>query len=111
MTLHPLTIDTMNTYHLEMEKEMLKIRVLDIHTEQVLFECALTESERAYEFAAQMEEMGLDVKVDSPTLSQTLTQSLGLSNEEQATYQASMEEEMEDHDASCCFDGPEKTKH
>lgn len=96
---------------------MPKVQVLDIQTEQVLFECSIEESEKAYQFAAQMEEMGLDLKVISPTLSDTLSESLGLSPEQQAAYKDSMEEEMEDHDdsGSCCFTAndpdPSKLKH
>lgn len=85
---------------------MPKIRVFDRQTEQVLFECEMNESEKAYEFAAQMEDMGLDLKVVVPTLSQTLSSSLGLNREQQQAYEDSIEEEIEDHDdggGSCCF--------
>ena len=83
---------------------MTKIRVLDRQTDQVLFECALEESEKAYQFAAEMEELGLDLRVDAPTLSETLNESLGRSREQKAAYKTSMEEEMEEHDGgSCCF--------
>jgi hypothetical protein len=94
-----------------MEKEMPKIRVLDLQSGQTLFECSIHDSEKAYQFAAQMEEMGLDLKVVVPTLSDTLSTSLGLSRDEQAAYEASMEEEMEDHEGSCCFtdNDPNKT--
>lgn len=92
---------------------MPKIKVIDVTTEQVLFECALKESEKAYVYAAQMEEMGLDVKVVDPTLSQTLTSALGLSNEEKAAYEKSMDEEIEEHEGSCCFEknDPNKSIH
>lgn len=90
-------------YHRTMEKEKPKILVRDVQTQQVLFECAITESEKAWQFAAEMEEMGLDIEVISPTLSETLSNSLGLTNEELQAYKESMEEEMEHHDGSCCF--------
>jgi hypothetical protein len=94
-----------------MEKEMPKIRVIDKQTGQTLFECSLSESEKAYQFAAQMEEMGLDINVDSPTLSDTLSQSLGLTRAEQESYKQSLDEEIEQHDGSCCFtdNDPNKT--
>lgn len=94
-----------------MEKEKSKIVVRDIHTQQVLFECPVTESERAYEFAAEMEEMGLDIEVLAPTLSDTLSASLGLSKDQVQEYKDSMEQEMEDHDGSCCFEDSEKIVH
>ncbi|MBA2404336.1 MAG: hypothetical protein H0V66_06160 [Bdellovibrionales bacterium] len=94
-----------------MEKETPKIRVIDQQSGQTLFECSLQDSEKAYQFAAQMEEMGLDLKVIVPTLSATLSQSLGLTRDEQIAYEASLEEEMEEHEGSCCFtdNDPNKT--
>jgi hypothetical protein len=93
-----------------MEKEISKIRVVDTETRQVLFECTLEESEKAYQFAAGLEEMGLTVEVLHPTLGQTLTESLGLSNEDRRKYEASVEEEIEHHDGSCCFEDPADKK-
>lgn len=93
-----------------MEKETLKITVLEAYTRQVLFECPLEDSEKAYAYAATLEKEGVDIIVQNPTLSETLTQSLGLSNEAQAEYQASMEREMEEHDGSCCFKENKETR-
>jgi hypothetical protein len=90
-----------------MEKEKSKILVRDVETKQVLFECDLIESEKAWQFAAEMEEMGLDIEVITPTLSETLSESLGLTRAEKEAYQESMEEEMEAHDGSCCFTDPD----
>jgi hypothetical protein len=93
-----------------MEKETPKIRVLDQQTGQTLFECPIQESEKAYEFAAQMEQMGLDIKVESPTLSETLSHSLGLGREEQLAYKESIEEEINQHEGSCCFKDDQSKK-
>lgn len=87
-----------------MEKSKPKILVRDVQTQQVLFECAITESEQAYQFAAEMEEMGLDIEVVSPTLGETLSNSLGLTKEEEQKYKDSLEEEMDSHEGSCCFE-------
>jgi hypothetical protein len=86
-----------------MEKSKPKILVRDVQTQQILFECAINESEKAYQFAAEMEEMGLDIEVVSPTLGETLSNSLGLSREAQEQYKESLEEEMDSHEGSCCF--------
>ncbi len=95
-----------------MEKSKPKVQVLDVQTEQVLFECEINESERAYIFAAEMEEIGLDIKVVSPTMGDTLASSLGVSREQQAEYKADLEHEMESHEGSCCFtDEDDKTIH
>lgn len=87
-----------------MEKSKPKILVRDVQTQQILFECAIADAEKAYQFAAEMEEMGLDLEVVSPTLTETLSSSLGLSREAQEEYKKSMEEEMEHHEGSCCFE-------
>ena len=86
-----------------MEKSKSKILVIDKVTKQILLECKLDEADKAYEFAGSLEEMGLDVEVVNPTIAQTLSNSLGLSQAQVEEYEASMEEEMEDHDGSCCF--------
>lgn len=87
---------------------MPKIQVRDVQTEQVLFECALNEADKAYAHAAHLEEMGLDVKVVDPTLSETLTSALGLKTEEVRQYQESLAEEMDQHEGSCCFEDIDK---
>ena len=95
-----------------MEKEKSKILVRDVATQQILFECGINESEKAWQFAAEMEEMGLDIEVINPTISETLSHSLGLSKEELEEYKKSMDEEIESHDgASCCFKKDEDPVH
>jgi hypothetical protein len=111
MTFHPLTKSARAYYHWPMEKSKPKILVKDIQTEQILFECEINESEKAYQFAAEMEEMGLDIKVFSPTLSETLSDSLGLTHEQLEEYKDSMEHEIESHDGSCCFKDQDKKLH
>ena len=103
--MYPLTKSGIDYYHRTMEKEKPKIQVRDIESQQVLFECDLHESERAWQFAAEMEELGLDIEVVNPTLGETLSHSLGVSKEDLEAYKQSMEEEIESHDdsGSCCF--------
>jgi tRNA A-37 threonylcarbamoyl transferase component Bud32 len=94
-----------------MEKSRPKILVRDVQTQQVLFECSIDQAETAGKFAAEMEEMGLDIEVITPTLTDTLSSSLGLSREALEEYKQSMEEEMEDHEGSCCFKDPSDKVH
>jgi hypothetical protein len=95
-----------------MLKEKSKIFVRDIHTQHILFECFIDESDKAYRFAAEMEELGLDIEVVSPTLSEGLSASLGLSKEQLEHYKESMDEEIEAHEGSCCFEeADKKNKH
>lgn len=68
MTTYPLTISAQNYYHLAMEKEMPKIRVVDLQSGQTLFECSIQESDKAYQFAAQMEDMQSGFKSHSTYL-------------------------------------------
>jgi hypothetical protein len=96
-----------------MEKGKLKIVVRDRQSSQVLYECSLGQAEKAYNYAAEMEKLGLDVEVISPTLSETLSSSLGLSQQQLQEYKQSVEDEMESHDGSCCFeeDNSKKSVH
>lgn len=101
--MYPLTKRARDNYHRPMEKEKLKILVRDVQTQQVLFECDLNEPEKAGKFAADMEEMGLDIEVMVPTLSDTLLESLGMPEEVKEAYKAGLETEIESHEDSCCF--------
>lgn len=87
-----------------MEKEKFKILVIDVQTNQVLFECPISQSERAYTFAAEMEQIGLEIKVIAPTFTDTLTTSLGLTKEAREHYNEGLQEEFEQHEGSCCFE-------
>lgn len=80
----------------------LKVQVKDIQSDEVLYECSIEELESAYKRAGELEEMGLDVKVIAPSITQTLTNTLGLNHDEEEEYQNSVVAEMEDHDGSCC---------
>jgi len=62
-----------------MEKEMPKIFVRDISSGQILMETGLEEGEKAYSYAAELEEIGLSVEVINPTLTESLLYSLGAS--------------------------------
>ena len=90
-----------------MGKEKSKIQVRDVLSGAVLFECSMEESHKAYAFAAEMENLGLDIDLRSPTLTETLSNSLGLSQEEKETYRLSLDEEIDSH-GSCCFEDQEK---
>ncbi len=83
---------------------MLKVRVIDIQSEQILFECPVTHADKAYIAAAEFEAMGLEVKIDHPTVNQTLAASLGVEGAPLDAFQESLAAEMEDHPGSCCFE-------
>lgn len=79
-----------------------KVQVIDTSTDEVLFECSIADTDKAYDFAAKMEGMGVAIDVLVPTITQTLCDSLGISFEEQEAYEDSVFEELNDHDGSCC---------
>jgi hypothetical protein len=80
-----------------------KVRVIDQGSQQTLFECDVTQAEDAYVKAAEFEEMGLDVKVDHPSVNQTLAASLGVEGSAMEALQESLAEEVEGHE-SCCYE-------
>lgn len=89
------------------------IQVIEENTKEVLFECEVSESEAAYEYAARMDDMGINVKIISPTITETLCDSLGIELDEREDYEQSVIAEIEDHDGSCCAkpdEGPEGEK-
>lgn len=79
-----------------------KVKVIAIDSDEILFETSISEMDKAYEYAAEMEEMGISVKLDAPTIADTLSDSLGLNIEDRHRLATSMEEELEDHEGSCC---------
>lgn len=89
-----------------MVKEKLKIQVQELNSGTTLQEFDLDQMDAAYALAASLEEMGLDIHIHNPSISDTLSHSLGLSEEEIQVYKDSIDEEIQDHDdygGSCCF--------
>ena len=79
-----------------------KVKVIDVNSEEVLFECGIDVVESAFEYAAQMEKLGIDIRILSPTITETLCDSLGIEHDERDDYENSVMAEIEDHDGSCC---------
>ncbi len=91
-----------------------RIKVLEKQSGEVLFECEVTEEEKAYTYAKDMEELGIDVEVKIPSVSETLISVLGASEKDVDTLKHMMDEEIESHnDVSCddCLPTPDKTLH
>ena len=55
-----------------------KAQVIEKQTQEVLFECEVSEIEKAYKYASDMEAMDLEVEVLAPGLPQTLIDQLGM---------------------------------
>ena len=76
-----------------------QVRVIDNISGATLFETSIEKIEDAYSFAAMMEEVGLDIKIEAPGLSETLIKALGANESEIADYKKSMDEEIEGHES------------
>ena len=88
------------------------MNLIEKNSGMVLFECEPSQVDLAYEKAADFEQMGLDVKIEQPTVNQTLADSLGVEGAPLDAYEESLAHELEDHDGSCCFnDNGEKIIH
>lgn len=81
-----------------------KVRIIEKNSGMVLFECEPNQVDLAYEKAADFEQLGLDVKLEMPSVNQTLADSLGVTGAPMDAFQESLAHEIEDHDGSCCFD-------
>ena len=97
-----------------------KIRIFQVDREDSkseLYQFDLDQYDQAYEKLIELEEMGLEVTIKVPSVTETLCDTLGLSAEEQEDYEQSVVAEIEDHDGSCCAEPSEiiepknKTRH
>lgn len=79
-----------------------KVKVIAEQTNEVLFETDMSKMELAYEYAAKMEQMGIEVKIDAPTISESLADTLGLTLDDRHRLETSVTDEIDDHDGSCC---------
>lgn len=68
----------------------------------VLDKFELDQKDQAYQMAIQYEAMGLDVEIRQLSTVMMLAQELGANEEQCQTLYTSMEEEISNHDDSCC---------
>lgn len=80
------------------------VKIIEVHSSQVLFECPVEQSDFAYEKAAEFEEMGLEIKLLHPSVNESLANSLGISGDPLEAFEESLTEEIEGHEGSCCFE-------
>ena len=87
-----------------------KVRVIDNISDLVLFETSIEQISSAYSFATMMEKEGLDIRIDAPSLAETLIESLGADEVEIAEYKKSMDNEIDEHidDLGCAICPPSK---
>jgi len=85
-----------------MEKEISKVTVFDELSGQMLYETSLDNIDYAYQYAAELEEMGLQIKINAPTLTESLLNSLGANAIEKNLYLQSLEDELDSHEEPPC---------
>ena len=73
-----------------------KIKLLDSES-QILYEYPIDQVEAAYAKAQELEEMGIEVKLDAPSLPETLGATLGMSSEDREKLKLEIEDEVESH--------------
>ncbi len=74
-----------------------QIKIIDNSTNEVLYSYCFEESERAHHKATELEEMGLDISVHIPTVTDTLCDSIGITRDEKEDYEQSIVSEIDDH--------------
>ncbi len=72
------------------------VRVVD-QAEQELFRCSIEEREKAFEFAKQMEHLGVEVTLQEPSSVETLATSLGIDAQAQEKLKAAITHEIKEH--------------
>lgn len=80
------------------------VKVIDLNSKTILFTCPIEEIEKAYLYAKEMEELGLEVCVEAPSITQTLKTAIMMSEDEEDAFDNIIYNEIADHDASCCVD-------
>jgi hypothetical protein len=73
-----------------------KIKIFDSES-QLLYEFSMDQVEAAYAKAQELEEMGIEVTLKSPSLPETLGNTLGMSETDREKLRIEIEEEVESH--------------
>ncbi len=74
------------------------IQVVEVISNSILKEFKIDKFEDAFQFAKEMEKLGLEIKINSPSLPETLAIGLGASQEDITYLREVIEEEMKSHD-------------
>ena len=62
----------------------------------------MDQSEKAHEYAANMEEIGMDVRISAPSSPETLSIALGANQDSLNKLAKEIDDEIDSH-GSCCF--------
>lgn len=79
----------------------MKIKIYEFNTNELLSSFDVQDSEKAYEYARQMEEMGIEIRMESPSINHSLGESLGMSEEQLENLTVAIDEEIASHNTCC----------
>lgn len=80
--------------------DKLKINIVDKQSGTILSSFSMDNSDKAHDYATEMEEMGVDVEIHAPSLPESLISELGASSQDVETLRQELDEEIEGH--GCC---------
>lgn len=69
---------------------------------QILASYSLEQRDQAYKYAEELEEMGIEIKLEEPSLPETLIRSLGADSIDTETLRNEIDEEISSHGEPCC---------
>ena len=81
---------------------MSTIDIIDSNSATIIKSFPLDKEEEAHKFASQMEEYGINIRISSPSLPETLARSLGRDDSEIDLLKRELEEEITSHHDECC---------
>ena len=71
---------------------------------------SLQERDRAFAYLKDLEQWGVEGILEEPSLPETLINSLGASLKDREELKQAIEDEINDHDSSCCFQAGNEKK-
>lgn len=74
-----------------------KIKLIDISTNETIYEFEIDAQEQAFRKATELEQMGLDIKIKVPTSIETLGVALGADHHALEKVSCEINEEIESH--------------
>lgn len=80
--------------------DKLKINIVDRLSGTILSSFSMDDSDKAHDYATRMDEMGVDVEIQAPSLPESLIFELGANSQEVKTLRQELDEEIESH--GCC---------
>lgn len=78
-----------------------QVQVIDNISGSILYASSIDDIEKTYALCLELENEGLDIRIESQSLPETLIRSLNGTNEEVFEFKKSLEDEIMSHNESC----------